>query len=383
MKEKRGLLKQPGIITTNRFSVLAKQATAASAKGRDRLLSLKRQGLVGDEEEEEEVEEGREVNDGSEVFVTLEKTEVEIKEAKGLLDEIEKEMEKVSEDGPIKTILGKMAQWMKRTTTIQENTASVILDEVAKGRSKTGGGGVSKQVRGNGGGGAPQEGNRKGRDEEGEADTRKKKFIQAVKEAEKSTLVFNLDMGNVPVMNTATMSRYFSLALKAKAAEVDGGVNGEPKGETVTQLDDTLSMVRSMDYFGKTTKKAKDKEYFTIPVKLAFKDKDTKIAAEQNLRKLCKVSCTTPYHATLRDFIRTVVDECKGKYRDTFIQAKVDAENMRLRISYLEKGEWHNDVELVDLPDSVYDTANKVSRFTAKAGRGERMETGSGEPARG
>ncbi len=85
----------------------------------------------------------------------------------------------------------------------------------------------------------------------------------------------------------------------------------------MTQLDDTLSMVKNMDYFGKTTKQAKGKEFFTIPVKLAYKDKETRIAAEQNLRKLCKVSCTTPYH---------------------------------------------NDVEKIPLPDSFFDLTHKVSR---------------------
>jgi hypothetical protein len=81
-----------------------------------------------------------------------------------------------------------------------------------------------------------------------EQEVRKKKFVQAVREAEKATLVFNLDMGTVAVMNTNTMNRKFSMALKAKAAEIDGNVDGEPKADTVTQLDDTLSMVKNMDY---------------------------------------------------------------------------------------------------------------------------------------
>jgi hypothetical protein len=119
--------------------------------------------------------------------------------------------------------------------------------------------------------------------------------VQAVREAERSTLIFNTDMGNVSIMNTNTMNRKFSMALKDMAAAVDGNVNGEPKADTVTQLDDTLSMVKNMEYFGKATKKAAKKDFFTIP----NKDKDTRASAESNLRKLCKVSCTTPYHSTL------------------------------------------------------------------------------------
>jgi hypothetical protein len=197
-----------------------------------------------------------------------------------------------------------------------------------------------------------------------------------VREAEKATLVFNLDMGTVAVMNTNTMNRKFSLALKAKAVEVDGNANGEPKADTVTQLDDTLSMVKNMDYFGKTTKQAKGKEFFSIPVKLAYKDKETRVAAEQNLRKLCKVSCTVPYHSTLRDFMKKAMEEAKAKYKNSFVQTRVDVENMTLRVSYRQEGVWHNDVDRVSLPDSVLDLTNKVSKRVSSKPEGMDMDVG-------
>jgi len=241
-----------------------------------------------------------------------------------------------------------------------------MLDEfakLAKGKATAAGvAGAAGAADVNQGGQVSAKGQVKGKTGTDEEEGRKKKFVQAVREAERSTLIFNTDMGKVPVMNHNTMNRNFSLALKVKAAETDGNVNGEPKADTITQLDDTLSMVKSMDYFGKTTKQAKDKGFFTIPVKLAFKDKDTRIAAEQNLKKLCKVSCTTPYHSALRDFMKKTVEECKVKYQGCYVQAKVDVEGMALKISYMDRGNWTNDVEMVPLPDSVYDTSNKVSR---------------------
>jgi hypothetical protein len=103
------------------------------------------------------------------------------------------------------------------------------------------------------------------------------------------------------------------------------------------------------------------------------------MTAETNLRKLCKVSCTTPYHSTLRDIIKEVVEDCKTRYKDSFIQARVDAENMKLKVSYRKYGEksaWHNDVEVIDLPDSVYDTSNKVSRSRPNT---ENMEVAGGD----
>jgi hypothetical protein len=47
--------------------------------------------------------------------------------------------------------------------------------------------------------------------------------------------------------------------------------------------------------------------------------------------------------------------DAKAKYKDSFIQVKVDAEKFRLRVSRREDGVWHNNIELIDLPEEVLD----------------------------
>jgi hypothetical protein len=364
--------KKPGVSTKNRFLLLAEKGKAA----RDRSLSAKR--FRTDSECTEASEFAEEGGQGESVFASMEETERQLKEAKAVLDQVRLDVEKVPDPGPLKVVLDGMVKWMALTNSIQENSASVMLDEFAKAKKKVS---PSSQVvpeTGSQGRAGGQQGKGKQGETEvvTEQDVRKKKFVQAVREAEKATLVFNLDMGTVAVMNTNTMNRKFSMALKAKAAEVDGNINGEPKMDTVTQLDDTLSMVKNMDYFGKTTKQAKGKEFFTIPVKLAYKDKETRIAAEQNLRKLCKVSCTTPYHSTLRDVMKKTMEEAKSKYKNSFVQTRVDVENMTLRVSYRQDGIWHNDVEKIALPDSVFDLTHKVSRHVPSKPEGMDLDVG-------
>jgi hypothetical protein len=248
-KEKVHAAKYPGISTSNRFLMLAEKGKAA----RDKSLSAKR---FRSESEYTETGEDTDVCEQDDtVFANMEKTENQLKEAKTVIDQVKAEVDKIPDPGPLKSVMEGMVKWMVLTTSIQENTASVMLDGFAKANKKAA---ATKQVAPvmdpPGGGGAKVSGKQDGGTEE---DSRRKRFVQAVREAEKSTLVFNTDMGTVAVMNPNTMNRKFSMALKAKAAEVDGNVNGEPKADTVTQLDDTLSMVKNMDYFGKTTKQAK------------------------------------------------------------------------------------------------------------------------------
>ena len=380
MMEKGPLQSGPGTRFTNnnRFHLLADRSDSGTRVDKGRNHSTKRSRI--DSEEGEGLGVGIEV---SEVFTAVEATETKIKEAKSIIEQVSKDAAGLPDSPSLMAVVGGLVKWMVATTAIQENTLSLMVDGFAgtarKAGGKKGGHDLGQGNRDQAGGG-PAHAHASNHQQAKPIDERKKRFVQAVKDAEKATLVFNTDMGTVPVMNTQTMNRKFSLALKAKAAVVDGNVNGEPTRDTITRLDDTLSMVKSMDYFGKTTKKVtdnqdRDRVYYTIPVKLNYKDRETRIAAEVNLRKLCKVSCTTPYHATLRTEIKRAVDCAKVKYEATWIQARIDLEDMCLRLSYREGEVWHNDVEMIPLPEEVYDTSRKFSpRPNATTGESEKMQ---------
>ena len=57
-------------------------------------------------------------------------------------------------------------------------------------------------------------------------------------------------------MNVDTMKTRFTQDVSTKAAIVDRTENGRPLTGTIAQLDDTLSMVNIMEYFGRVTKKS-------------------------------------------------------------------------------------------------------------------------------
>jgi hypothetical protein len=228
---------------------------------------------------------------------------------------------------------------------------------------------------------SPRRGKPDDADDEAEAEmiTKKKKFMQEVKEAERSSLIFKTNMGTVPVLNPDTMKRKFAEDLAAKAAAVEELDNGRPSPAVAAQLDDALEMVTKMEFFGKVTKKAKKKgnpseeeDFYSIPIKLSYKDKNTREAAEARIKSLCKVSSTTPYHRTLRNFINKVVEESKVKYPGHYIQAKVDAEKFQLRISKMKNRVWENNVETIPLPDSVLD----LSRIGPTGGPAEKPSGG-------
>jgi hypothetical protein len=165
------------------------------------------------------------------------------------------------------------------------------------------------------------------------------RFKEQVREAEKSTLIFNLNLGSVPIMNTNTMSTRATMALSELAAKAEKKTGKIPSEDTQAALEDVLSVATGIHFFGRKTKSfqsSKDPQsglFCTIPVKYDFKDKDDRIEAESVLRDKCKISCATPYPAILRESIRQVWDAVKVDYPDNFIRVKVDTNDMKLKVS--------------------------------------------------
>jgi hypothetical protein len=80
---------------------------------------------------------------------------------------------------------------------------------------------------------------------ETEEEIKKRKFGEAIRDAERSTLCFNLDMGNVPIMNKGTISEKASIALTKMAATKEGKGSAVPSNDAITVIDDVISLVTS------------------------------------------------------------------------------------------------------------------------------------------
>ncbi len=103
--------------------------------------------------------------------------------------------------------------------------------------------------------------------------TKDELFVKAVKDAERSILVFNLDLGQQPSMNTATISSKVTLCLVNTLDRKEK--RPTPSQESKDFVDDILSMVVRMEFFGSKTslcKNSADKtlngKFYTVPVQV-------------------------------------------------------------------------------------------------------------------
>jgi hypothetical protein len=165
-------------------------------------------------------------------------------------------------------------------------------------------------------------------------DRKIQKFKETIRDAEKSTVIFNLDMGRVPVMNKETMAKRATLSLATMAAKLENKNATRPTADTIEIIDDVLSLSTNMELLGNETRtynNAKDPlrgSFCTVPVRYEFRDPGLKFKAEKVLRKTCGVNCATPYPLVVRECIKQIVAVVKNRYPDNFVRVTVDTKNM-------------------------------------------------------
>ena len=171
------------------------------------------------------------------------------------------------------------------------------------------------------------------------------KVKRVLREAERRTVLFELDLGAAPIINKESISKKVTMALHGAAASGEHDWNIRDAGEMV---DDVLSCAQ-LEFLGSGTRKFfnnKDKtdkrsgKMCTVPVRMDFKNKDNRIRAEATLRSICKVSCSTPYPKRLRAIIGKAILEGKKHFPKSYIRTKVDVDNLVVTASARNGQEW-------------------------------------------
>jgi hypothetical protein len=193
-------------------------------------------------------------------------------------------------------------------------------------------------------------------------------FIKAVKDAERSILLFNLNLGTTPIMNPNTISGKVTLSLLNIMKEKEN--TAVPTQEVKDFINDILSQVVKMEFYGSKTvpckipgKSSLNGSYFTIPVKLMFKDRKGAQTASELLRDCVGISSTTPYHKSLRAAISLAIKLVKEENPGYQAKANLDLNGKTLkcfiRTDSNPPGSWAPYGSNIPLPAEALDPACK------------------------
>ena len=290
--------------------------------------------------------------DANTVFAQLKDQETTLAEATTLLKLASETSEECcsEKDGAIGTIIHSLLKVMSIMIISHQNITSAIVDSVKLSETSNATptttaptSGKDPANRNSSTGAIPKNNNRPEKAAPpatrppSEEDLTKRRVRQVLREAEKRTLIFNLDLGQVPTINKDTLSRKVTMALSDKAKSGNHDYNTADAEEAI---DDVLSCAK-LEFLGTQSRKffnrknASDKRnntFCTLPVRMDFKDKATRIQAEIAMRKICKVSCSTPYPKRLRTMLDNLVKEGKARSPDSFIRTRVNADKLTIDV---------------------------------------------------
>jgi hypothetical protein len=160
----------------------------------------------------------------------------------------------------------------------------------------------------------------------------------ALATAEKTAVVFDADLGRSPVANRATLNGAFPAGLKAatmKAAEE----SAEDPNEGIRIVNDALSCADNMDFIGQTSTRKIDRRdpanpvtlpFCSMPVKLDFPDRHTRIHFERTLKKHCglKASMSLPFN--IRKYQSLFLAAMKTRYSNRVVTVRPDISTLSL-----------------------------------------------------
>jgi hypothetical protein len=190
-------------------------------------------------------------------------------------------------------------------------------------------------------------------------------------------------------MNQETMSNRATLALTAMAAATEERQTGIPTEDTIAGIDDVLSIVRKVEFFGRKTKtytNPKDEKsgsYCTVPVRYEFSSREERFEAEKYLKEKCGIHCSTPYPIILRECIRQVSDKVRKDFPGNHVKVNVDTGKFCLRVATRppsdsnRQNKWEFFERTIPLPEAVLNVDAK------KVPEGFRVEYFTPGPERG
>jgi exonuclease III len=165
-------------------------------------------------------------------------------------------------------------------------------------------------------------------------------FSATVKDAEKSILIHNLNLGQNPTLNPATISSKITAALLLCVAQVDPLALGQVTAGVKDTIDDIMGLVKGMTLFGTGTRpnrnplKPEDNgKFYTVPVKLTFASKQVAIRVTEVLKGKYKLPITTPYHKSLRACFTHVQKSVRALNPNHQVRVNLDQKNCLLKAS--------------------------------------------------
>jgi len=198
----------------------------------------------------------------------------------------------------------------------------------------------------------------------------KKELTDALLTAERTAIIFDVDLGTASVGNKDRLAHVFSSTVKAKAVAVAEEKKGTEEevvaavAEAVRAADDALSCASDMCFLGQSTKAYANKRdasdprngtFFTMPIKLEFPDKSSRMHFERVMREKCKIKAAMSLPPGIRKEAEKVRKTALEKFPGKLVMVRAESDGQQFVVFHKCDGDpkWVRDSETFPIPVSA------------------------------
>jgi hypothetical protein len=157
---------------------------------------------------------------------------------------------------------------------------------------------------------------------------------EALEKADKESVVFGVNLGELPLANRSSLNTNFSVELLRKAEEKVEGRPSADLNESTRLIDDALACADKIEFLGARSQKFVNKKnlqdpangsYLTMPVRLIFNDKDSRINFERTMRECCGICVVQSLPEKLRKEMMSFKEALQARYPGRIVSVRPDS----------------------------------------------------------
>jgi hypothetical protein len=185
---------------------------------------------------------------------------------------------------------------------------------------------------------------------------------ESLNKADLESVLFDANLGPVPVGNRNTLVAAFSDGIRSAAIKT-AEEKGQDPAESVRAMNDALECVSEMDFIGIKSDLQKDRpgnepivnKYCTMPIKLRFDDRNSRLHFERTVKAHCGLRAVMSLPKPLREEQALVSRALRDRYPGEMVSVRPDGGKLHFvafRKKETEK-KWTKCSETVPIPPGV------------------------------
>ena len=189
----------------------------------------------------------------------------------------------------------------------------------------------------------------------------RRELVDALNKSEKELVVFGVNLGAAGMAHRGTLNSNFTTDLQRKVVEKATGKPDTDVNESLRIVEDALSCAESIDFMGPRSspyvnqREGATGSFCSMPVKLSFQDRDTRINFERTVRDNTGLRVIQSLPKSVRDEMALFRKAMEHRYPDKIILARPNTRSLAFTALMKNDGDkkWVECQETVPIPLGV------------------------------